>query len=54
VGLTPDWTYNIISQVGNYSESFERNIGINTPIGIARGVNALWTQGGILYSPPFR
>ena len=54
VGLTPDWTYNIISQVGNYSESFERNIGINTPIGIARGVNALWTDGGILYSPPFR
>jgi len=54
VGLTPDWTYNIISQVGNYSESFERNIGLNTPIGIARGVNALWTDGGILYSPPFR
>ena len=54
VGLTSDWTYNIISQVGNYSESFERNIGLNTPIGIARGVNALWTDGGILYSPPFR
>jgi len=46
--------YHIISQVGNYSESFERNIGLNTPIGIARGVNALWTDGGILYSPPFR
>jgi general L-amino acid transport system substrate-binding protein len=54
VGLTSDWTYNIVSQVGNYSESFERNIGLNTPIGIARGVNALWTDGGILYSPPFR
>ena len=54
VGLSSDWTYNIIKQVGNYSESFERNIGVNTPIGIARGVNALWTDGGILYSPPFR
>jgi|TARA_B100000929_G_scaffold290743_1_gene285719 general L-amino acid transport system substrate-binding protein len=54
VGLNSDWTYQIIKQVGNYAESFERNIGLNTPIGIARGVNALWTQGGILYSPPFR
>ena len=54
VGLSPKWTYNIIKQVGNYSESFERNIGINTPIGIARGVNALWKDGGILYSAPFR
>jgi general L-amino acid transport system substrate-binding protein len=54
VGLSSDWTYNIIAQVGNYAESFERNIGLNTPIGIARGVNALWTNGGILYSAPFR
>ena len=54
VGLSSDWTYNIIKQVGNYAESFERNIGLNTPIGIARGVNALWSQGGILYSAPFR
>jgi len=54
VGLTPDWTYQIIKQVGNYAESFERNIGLSTPIGIARGVNALWSQGGILYSAPFR
>ena len=54
VGLSKDWTYQIIKQVGNYAESFERNIGLNTPIGIARGVNALWSNGGILYSPPFR
>jgi len=54
VGLSSDWTYNIIAQVGNYAESFERNIGLSTPIGIARGVNALWSNGGILYSPPFR
>ena len=54
VGLSSDWTYNIIAQVGNYAESFERNIGLSTPIGIARGVNALWINGGILYSAPFR
>ena len=54
VGLTQDWTYQIIKQVGNYAESFERNIGLSTPIGIARGVNALWSDGGILYSAPFR
>lgn len=54
LGLNKKWSYNIIKQVGNYSESFERNIGINTPINISRGLNALWKDGGILYSPPFR
>lgn len=54
LGLDKKWSYNIIKQVGNYSESFERNIGINTPINISRGLNALWKDGGILYSPPFR
>jgi len=54
LGLDPKWAYNIITQVGNYSESFEKHIGVNTPLGISRGVNALWTNGGILYSPPFR
>ena len=44
----------IIAQVGNYGEIFERNIGVNTPLGIERGVNALWTNGGLQYSPPFR
>jgi len=54
LGLDKKWAYNIIKQVGNYSESFERNIGTNTPINISRGLNALWKDGGILYSPPFR
>ncbi len=44
--------YQIIKQVGNYGEIFERNIGVNTPLGIARGLNALWTKGGLMYSPP--
>jgi general L-amino acid transport system substrate-binding protein len=54
LGLDPKWAYNIITQVGNYSESFEKHLGVNTPLGIKRGVNALWTDGGILYAPPFR
>jgi len=54
LGLDPKWAVNIISAVGNYGEVFERNIGENTPIGLARGLNALWTQGGLQYAPPFR
>ncbi len=54
LGLDADWAVRIISSVGNYGESFERNIGENTPIGLARGLNALWTQGGLQYSPPLR
>jgi general L-amino acid transport system substrate-binding protein len=54
LGLDADWAVRIISSVGNYGESFERNIGESTPIGLARGLNALWTQGGLQYSPPFR
>ena len=54
LGLSVDWAYNIIKSVGNYGEIFERNIGMNTPIGLARGLNALWTEGGLQYSPPFR
>ena len=54
LGLSKDWAYQIIKQVGNYGEIFERNIGVNTPLGIARGLNALWTDGGLIYSPPFR
>ena len=53
-GLNADWAYQIIKQVGNYGEIFERNIGVNTPIGLPRGLNALWTNGGLQYSPPFR
>ena len=54
LGLSVDWAYNIIKSVGNYGEIFERNIGVNTPIGLERGLNALWTDGGLQYSPPFR
>ena len=54
LGLDAEWAKRIIAQVGNYGEIFERNIGVNTPLGIERGVNALWTNGGLQYSPPFR
>ena len=54
LNLSDDWAYNILKQVGNYSESFERHIGPNTPINIQRGLNALYKDGGILYAPPFR
>jgi general L-amino acid transport system substrate-binding protein len=54
LGISNDFAFNIITMVGNYGESYERNIGPNTPIGLARGVNNQWNKGGILYSPPFR
>jgi general L-amino acid transport system substrate-binding protein len=52
--LSNDFAYNIIKMVGNYGESYDRNIGPDTPIGLERGINQLWNKGGILYSPPFR
>ncbi len=52
--LSDDWSYNIIKQVGNYSEAFERNVGMGSPLKIARGLNALWSKGGIQYAPPIR
>ncbi|MCA8929799.1 MAG: amino acid ABC transporter substrate-binding protein [Alphaproteobacteria bacterium] len=54
LGLSKDWAYNIIKAIGNYGESFDRNIGPDTPIGLERGLNQLWSKGGILYAPPFR
>ena len=54
LGLEPDWAKNALAATGNYGEIFERHIGENTPIGLARGLNAQWTDGGLLYSPPFR
>ena len=54
LGLDKDWAVRAISAEGNYGEIFEKNIGEATPIGLARGLNAQWTQGGLLYSPPFR
>ncbi len=54
LGLEADWAANAIAAGGNYGELFEGNIGEATPIGLARGLNAQWTDGGLLYSPPFR
>ncbi|MGV8830375.1 MAG: amino acid ABC transporter substrate-binding protein [Devosia sp.] len=54
LGLTKDWAYQIIKLVGNYAESYDRNVGPATPIGLERGLNALWKNGGIQYAPPIR
>ena len=54
LGIDDKWAYNIIKQVGNYGESFERNLGTGSPLRLARGQNALWTQGGLQYAPPIR
>jgi general L-amino acid transport system substrate-binding protein len=53
-GLTNDWAYRIIKLVGNYGESFERNVGQGSKLKISRGLNALWTKGGLQYAPPVR
>ena len=53
LGLKNDWAYQIVKAVGNYGESFDRNVGMGSPIKIARGLNALWTKGGLQYAPPF-
>ncbi len=54
LGLSADWVVNVISSVGNYGQVFERYLGVKTDIGLERGVNALWTDGGLLYAPPYR
>ena len=54
LGLSNDWAKNIISQVGNYGETYETHVGPNTPLKLARGVNALWSDGGIMYAAPVR
>ena len=54
LGLTNDWAYRIVRHVGNYGESFERNVGMGSPLKISRGLNALWTKGGLQYAPPVR
>jgi general L-amino acid transport system substrate-binding protein len=53
-GLTHDWAVRVIRSVGNYAEIFERNLGDGSELGIPRGLNELWTNGGILYAPPIR
>ncbi|WP_429081735.1 amino acid ABC transporter substrate-binding protein [Aeromonas bivalvium] len=54
LGLDDKWAYNIIKQVGNYGEIFERNVGAGSPLKIDRGINALWNKGGLMYAPPIR
>jgi general L-amino acid transport system substrate-binding protein len=54
LGLTKDWVVRIVKDVGNYSEVFERNVGTGSKLGISRGINKLWTKGGIQYAPPIR
>ena len=54
MGLDRRWAYNAIRAVGNYGEIFERHLGPNTPVGLPRGYNRLWNQGGLMYAPPVR
>ena len=54
IGLTKDWVARIVRAVGNYGESFERNVGTFSNLGIPRGLNQLWSRGGIQYAPPIR
>ncbi len=54
LGLDPDWVVTMISAVGNYGEIYDRNLGPGTPFDLDRGLNSLWTEGGLLYAPPYR
>ena len=54
LGLSNDWAYRVVKQVGNYGEIYDRNVGKGSPLQLERGLNQLWSKGGILYSPPMR
>lgn len=54
LGVDEKWVYTIIKSVGNYGESFESNVGKGSKLNIDRGLNKLWTQGGLQYAPPIR
>ena len=54
LGVDEKWVYTIVKQVGNYGESFDRNVGMGSPLKVERGQNALWTKGGLQYAPPIR
>lgn len=54
LGLSKDWAARIIRHVGNYAEVYDRNVGVSSPLGIPRGLNQLWSEGGIQYAPPIR
>jgi hypothetical protein len=54
LGLEPDFAVDVISQVGNYGEIYDRTVGPGTALGLERGSNAQWTEGGLLFAPPYR
>ena len=54
LGLEDDWVVTMIGAVGNYGEIYDRNLGPGTPFDLDRGLNNLWTEGGLLYAPPYR
>ena len=54
LGVDDRWVYNIVKPVGNYGEIFERNLGAGSPLKVGRGVNALWSEAGMQYAPPFQ
>jgi general L-amino acid transport system substrate-binding protein len=54
LGLEADWVVDVISQVGNYAEIYDRNLGPSTVFDLDRGLNRLWTDDGLLYAPPYR
>ena len=54
LGVKPGWAAKTVASVGNYGEMFERNLGSQSPLKLERGLNRLWTHGGLMYAPPFR
>jgi general L-amino acid transport system substrate-binding protein len=54
LGLDPKWTYNVIKAMGNFGEIFDRNLGVKSALGLQRGFNALWRNGGLIYAPELR
>ena len=54
LGVSEDWAYNVVKQLGNYGEIYERNVGMKSKLQLPRGLNALWTNGGLQYAPPIR
>lgn len=54
LGLSNEWAFSVVSQVGNYGETFERNVGADSPLKLQRGLNATWRDGGLMYGWPIR
>jgi general L-amino acid transport system substrate-binding protein len=54
IGLAGDWAYQIVKQLGNYGELYDRSLGAKSALKIDRGPNDIWTRGGLMYAPPFR